>query len=362
MKKLPLFLALLLTYVILVAGFSFARQTMQQAAPTGNGDGVTLPAEKHLRNVRQLTFGGENAEAYFSGDGKQLIFQSKRDGRKCDQIYTMHADGSDVRMVSTGAGRTTCAYIFPKNPGRIIYASTHLGALDCPPNPDFSKGYVWAIYASYDLFTADADGSNVKRLTNTAGYDAEATISPDGKKIIFTSTRNGDLDLYTMDADGRNVRQLTTELGYDGGAFFSADGRQIVYRSYHPQTPAQIARYKQKLAENLIEPNTFEIWMMNADGTNKRQITKLGAASFAPYLFPDGRRIIFSSNVNDPKKRNFDLYAINADGTNLERITYEETFDGFPMFTPDGKKLVFASNRNAKTRGDTNIFIADWVE
>jgi Tol biopolymer transport system component len=274
----------------------------------------------------------------------------------------MRADGSDVRMVSTGTGRTTCSYIFPKNPQRIIYASTHLGSRECPPNPDFSKGYVWAIYPSYDLFTANADGSNVKQLTNAAGYDAEATISPDGKRIIFTSMRDGDLDLYTMDANGKNIRRLTTELGYDGGAFFSADSKQIVYRSYHPKTPEQVARYKQKLAENLIEPTVFEVWVMNADGSNKRQVTRLGAASFAPYFFPDAQRIIFASNVNDPKRRNFDLYSIKVDGTGLERITYEETFDGFPMFTPDGKQLVFASNRNAKARGDTNIFIADWVE
>jgi Tol biopolymer transport system component len=363
MKKLSLFFLSLLTCAALVAGFSFARSSAQQpAANAAGGDGVTLAQEKHLRNVRQLTFGGENAEAYFSGDGKQLIFQSKRDGRGCDQIYTMRADGSDVRMVSTGKGRTTCSYIFPKKPKRILYASTHLGSPDCPPNPDFSKGYVWAIYPSYDIYTADADGSNVRALTTTPGYDAEATISPDGKRIIFTSMRDGDLDLYTMDATGRNVRRLTTELGYDGGAFFSADSKQIVYRSYHPRTPEQIARYRQKLAENLIEPTVFEVWVMNADGTNKRQVTKLGAASFAPYFFPDARRIIFSSNVNDPKRRNFDLYAIDVDGTNFERITYEETFDGFPMFTPDGRKLVFASNRNAKARGDTNIFIADWVK
>ncbi|HJR07694.1 MAG TPA: hypothetical protein VJ842_10570 [Pyrinomonadaceae bacterium] len=359
MKKLPLLFALISTCAALVASFSFA-QSPQQTAPATNG--VTLASEKHLRNVRQLTFGGENAEAYFSGDGRQLIFQSKRDGRACDQIYTMRADGSDVRMVSTGEGRTTCSYIFPKNPKRILYASTHLGSRECPPSPDFSKGYVWAIYPSYDIFTANADGSNVKQLTDTAGYDAEATISPNGKKIVFTTMRSGDLDIYTMDTDGRNVRRLTTELGYDGGAFFSADSKQIVYRSFHPKTPEQVARYKQKLAENLIEPTVFEVWVMNADGTNKRQVTKLGAASFAPYFFPDAKRIIFASNVNDPKRRNFDLYSINVDGTGLERITYEETFDGFPMFTPDGKQLVFASNRNAKTRGDTNIFIADWVE
>ncbi|HYP01046.1 MAG TPA: hypothetical protein VER76_12710 [Pyrinomonadaceae bacterium] len=362
MKKPFLLLILIVTCALLLAASLSAMQTARPNSPAQADDKVALAAEKHLRNVRQLTFGGENAEAYFSGDGRQLIFQSKRDGRGCDQIYTMRADGSDVRMVSTGEGRTTCSYIFPKNPKRILYASTHLGARECPPNPDFSKGYVWAIYPSYDIFTANADGSNVRRLTDAAGYDAEATISPDGKTIDFTTMRSGDLDIYTMDADGRNVRRLTTELGYDGGAFFSADGRQIVYRSYHPQTPEQVARYKQKLAENLIEPNTFEVWVMNADGTNKRQVTKLGAASFAPYFFPDARRIIFASNVNDPKRRNFDLYAINVDGTGLERITYEETFDGFPMFTPDGKKLVFASNRNAKTRGDTNIFIADWVE
>jgi Tol biopolymer transport system component len=364
MKKLPLLFLSLLICAALVASYSFAQSSAQRPAPNAAaGDArVTLASEKHLRNVRQLTFGGENAEAYFSGDGKQLIFQSKRDGRGCDQIYTMRADGSDVRMVSTGKGRTTCSYIFPKNPKRILYASTHLSSPDCPPNPDFSKGYVWSIYPSYDIFTADADGSNARALTNTPGYDAEATISPDGKRIIFTSMRDGDLDLYTMDASGRNVRRLTTELGYDGGAFFSADSRQIVYRSYHPQTPEQIARYRQKLAENLIEPTVFEVWVMNADGTNKRQVTKLGAASFAPYFFPDAKRIIFSSNVNDPKRRNFDLYAINTDGTNFERITYEETFDGFPMFTPDGKRLVFASNRNAAARGDTNIFIADWVE
>lgn len=362
MKKNPLLFAFISICAILAATFSTAQTTKQGAPANVSGEGVTLASEKHLRNVRQLTFGGENAEAYFSGDGKQLIFQSKRDGRGCDQIYTMRADGSDVRMVSTGAGRTTCAYIFPKNPRRILYASTHLGSRECPPNPDFSKGYVWAIYPSYDIFTANADGSNVRQLTDTAGYDAEATVSPNGKKIVFTTMRSGDLDIYTMDTDGRNVRRLTTELGYDGGAFFSADSRQIVYRSYHPQTPEQVARYKQKLAENLIEPNTFEVWVMNADGSNKRQVTKLGAASFAPYFFPDGKRIIFASNVNDPKRRNFDLYSIKVDGTGLERITYEETFDGFPMFTPDGKQLVFASNRNAKTRGDTNIFIADWVE
>jgi TolB protein len=335
--------------------------TARLAQDSGASDSLSLPAEKRLRNVRQLTFGGENAEAYFNGDGSQLIFQSKRDGRECDQIYTMRTDGSGTRMVSTGKGRTTCSYFFPGRE-RLLYSSTESGGEKCPPAPDFSRGYVWAVYPSYDIYTARLDGTDLKRLTATPGYDAEATISTDGRKIVFTSMRDGDLDIYTMDANGRNVRRLTSELGYDGGPFFSRDGKQIVYRAFHPQTETEVARYKQRLAENLIEPNVFEVWVMNADGTNKRQVTNLKAASFAPYFLPDGRRIIFASNVNDPKKRNFDLYLINVDGTGLERITYNETFDGFPMFSPDGKRLVFASNRNARTRGETNVFIADWTE
>jgi Tol biopolymer transport system component len=345
------------TLVVLVV-LSAALGLAQDSRVAGT---LALPSEKHLRNVRQLTFGGENAEAYFSGDGSQLIFQSKRDGRDCDQIYTMRTDGSGTRMVSTGRGRTTCSYFFPKR-NRILYSSTHDGGEKCPTPPDYSRGYVWAIYPSYDIYTAHTDGTDLKRLTSTPGYDAEATISTDGRKIVFTSMRDGDLDIYTMDASGKNVRRLTTELGYDGGPFFSRDGKQIVYRAYHPKSEAEIARYKQRLTENLIEPNVFEIWVMNADGTNKRQVTNLKAASFAPYFFPDGKRIIFASNVGDAKGRNFDLYLINADGTGLERITYHETFDGFPMFSPDGKQLVFASNRNARVRGDTNVFIADWNE
>jgi TolB protein len=345
----------------LVAIFALIITQFTLAAAQENSLAVT--GEKHLQNIKQLTFGGENAEAYFSSDGKQLSFQSKRDGRGCDQIYTMNTDGSNVKMVSNGTGRTTCSY-FQKNGKRVIYASTHLGSKDCPPNPDFSKGYVWAIYPTYDIFEADADGKNIKPLTTTPGYDAEATISPDGKKIIFTSMRDGDLDLYVMDKNGKNVKRLTTELGYDGGAFFSPDGKQIVYRSFHPKTEAEIARYKDRLANNLIEPTVFEVWVMNADGTNKRQVTKLKAASFAPFFTPDGKRIIFCTNyfATDQRKRNFDLALINVDGSGIERVTYNESFDGFPMFSPDGKKLVFASNRNAKTQGDTNVFIADWVE
>ena len=347
MKKLCLFLAIIIT--------AFSNICAQQ-------NSLVVPGEKHLTNIKQLTFGGENAEAYFSFDGKKLSFQSKRDGRGCDQIYSMNIDGSNVKMVSNGEGRTTCSYFF-KGGKKILYASTFHGAKECPPNPDFSKGYVWAIYPTYDIYQANADGSDIKPLTTTPGYDAEATISPDGKKIIFTSMRDGDLDLYVMDTNGKNVKRLTNELGYDGGAFFSPDNKQIVYRSFHPKTDAEIARYKDRLAHDLIEPTVFEVWVMNVDGTNKRQVTKLNAASFAPFFTPDGKKIIFCTNyfATDARKRNFDLALINVDGSGIERVTYNESFDGFPMFSPDGKKLVFASNRNAKVQGDTNVFIADWT-
>jgi TolB protein len=319
-----------------------------------------LPQEKHLKNIKQLTFGGENAEAYFSADGKRLIFQSTREGHGCDQIYTMNIDGSDAKMVSNGEGRTTCSYFFP-NGKRILYSSTHLGAKQCPPRPDFSQGYVWAVYNTFDIFTANPNGSDLKRLTDTDGYDAETTISRQGK-LVFTSMRDGDLDIYTMAADGKKVKRLTNELGYDGGPFWSYDGKRIVYRAYHPRTEKEKADYIALLKQNLIRPTVLDIWVMNADGSNKRQVTKLNKASFAPYFFPDGKRIIFSSNQADPKGRDFDLYVVNVDGSGLDRITYYESFDGFPMFSPDGKKLVFASNRNNGKTNDTNIFIADWVE
>lgn len=336
-------------------------QAVEVAVAMETDDPLRLPDEKHLRNIRQLTFGGENAEAYFSADGKQLVFQSTRDNLGCDQIFTMNVDGSNVRMVSTGKGRTTCSYIFP-NGKRIIYASTHLASAECPPRPDFAKGYVWALYDSFDIFSAKPDGTDLKQLTRTKGYDAEAVIAPDGKKIVFTSVRDGDLDIYTMDMDGRNVRRLTTELGYDGGPFFSYDSQWIVYRAHHPKTEKEKQDYTELLKIGMIRPVALEIWVMKADGSAKRQVTNNGKANFAPYFFPSGKRIIFSSNMNDPRGRNFDLYAINVDGTGLEQITFNDTFDGFPMFSPDGKKIVFASNRNAKTQGDTNVFIADWVE
>ena len=307
-----------------------------------------------------LTNGSENAEAYFSADGQRLIFQSTRPPEtRCDQIFTMNLDGGDLRRVSSGKGRTTCGYFFPGG-DRILYSSTEHAGEACPPPPDYSQGYVWALY-DYDIYTANPDGSNARRLTRDAGYNAEATMRRDGR-IVFTSTRDGDLDIYTMNSDGSDVRRLTTELGYDGGAFFSADGSRIVYRAYHPESAEEIADYRRLLERKLIRPTRLEIYIMDADGSNKRRLTSNGAANFAPFFHPNGRHVIFASNIENPRGRNFDLYLINIDGTGLERVTTHADFDSFPMFSPDGTRLVFASNRGAAKEGETNVFIADWVE
>jgi TolB protein len=318
------------------------------------------PGERHLQNIRQLTDGGENAEAYFSHDGRRLIFQSTRDGRTCDQQFVMNADGSHVRRVSTGRGKTTCGY-FLIGDRRIFFASSQALEKDCPPRPDASKGYVWRL-DPFDIYTARADGSQERRLTRFGVYTAEGVLSPDGTKIVFTSLKDGDLDIYVMNVDGTGVKQLTHQLGYDGGPWWSPDGRRIVYRAYHPQTEADISAYKDLLAQRLVRPNKMDLWIMNADGSAQRQITHLGAASFGPSWTPDGKRIIFSSNHHtDPKLGNFDLFLVNPDGSGLEQVTTAPTFDGFPMFSPDGKRLVWASNRHDAKPHETNIFIADWV-
>jgi Tol biopolymer transport system component len=327
--------------------------------PEPEAPSLVLPGEVHLSNVRQLTTSGQNAEAYFSFDGQWLSFQSTGE-HACDQIYTMRIDGSERRLVSTGKGRTTCAH-YATDGKSIIYASTHVGGDACPPEPDFAtlRAYVWPIYDTYDIFKVDVDGSNFVRLTDTPGYDAEGTIGPDGT-IVFTSVRDGDMDIYTMGADGSNVRRLTNMPGPDGGAFFSADGSKIVFRGRHPGPGEELDKYKDFLSKALWEPTSLEIYVMDADGGSLRQVTNLGAASFAPFFTPDGTRIIFSSNHHVAGGREFDLFLINADGTGLEQVTFSPEFDGFPMFSPDGTKVVFASNRNAAVAGETNIFIADW--
>lgn len=350
---MQIFLSFILSF--LVSSFIFIAYSSVLQKPVFKDE-----RERHLANITQLTFDGENAEAYFSPDGSRLIFQRAPKGDGCDQIYSMKIDGSDLKQLSNGQGKTTCAYFTPDNK-HIIYASTFKALPICPPRPDMSQGYVWALYPSFDIYRANLDGSQPTRLTTTSGYDAEATIRSDGT-IVFTSLRNGDLDIYRMDKNGRNVRRLTTEFGYDGGPFWSYDGKQIVYRAHHPQTEQEKADYAALLKNNLIRPGNLEIWVMDENGGNKRRVTNNGKANFAPFFFPNGQRIIFSSNMDDPRGRNFDLYAINIDGTKLERITYNDTFDGFPMFSPDGRKLVFASNRQAAKKGETNVFIADWIE
>jgi len=316
--------------------------------------------ERHLTNIRQLTFGGQNAEAYFSHDGSELLFQSTRDALECDAIFRMNADGSDVRLISSGRGTTTCSFIAPDGKS-IIYASTHLSDSVCPPKPDMSQGYVWPLYNSFDIFSADPDGSNLVRLTETDGYDAEAVYSPTGDKIIFTSVRTGDLELFLMDPDGDNVEQITDIPGYDGGAFFSLDGEWIVWRASRPEGDA-LADYKNLLSQGLIRPSQLEIYIMNLKQRKPIQLTSNDAANFGPYFHPDGKRIVFCSNMADPKGRNFDLFLIDIETKEIEQVTHNATFDGFPMFSHDGKKFVFASNRNNAVPHETNIFIADWID
>jgi TolB protein len=347
---------------LLAAGAVACAQGQTDEAPSAS-PAVVRPAdsgEVHLANIRQLTFGGQNAEAYFSPDGSQLIFQRRESDDQCDQQYLINIDGSDMRRVSSGLGRTTCGYFY-QGGERIIYASTVAISDACPPEPDFSMGYVWPI-PDFDLYTSNLDGSDLQRLTASPGYDAEATLSPDGSTIVCTSTRDGDLDIYSMNVDGTDVRRLTNMVGYDGGPFFSPDGTMIVYRASRPETAEEEADYKALLADGLVRPSRLEIWVMDADGSNQRQVTTLGGANFAPYFHPDGRRIIFSSNHHNPRGRNFDLFMVNLDGTDLTRITTYDDFDGFPMFSPDGTKLVFASNRYGSVAGETNVFLADWIE
>lgn len=329
---------------------------------------IHYPQEKHLKNVRQLTFGGNNAEAYWSFAGDKLIFQSdnRNWGVGCDQIFIMDVktepDSTKKKQISTGKGRTTCSFFMPGDK-TILYASTHHHMNECPPVPVRESGrYVWPIYPEYDIFVADLEGNIVKQLTNEPGYDAEATVSPKGDKIVFTSMRNGDLDIYTMNIDGTDVRQITSTLGYDGGATFSPDGKMIVWRASRPRTPEEVKKYRELLAQGLVEPTNLEIFVANADGTNVRQVTNLGNANWSPYFHPSGKKILFSSNHASPIGFPFNIYMINLDGTGLEQITFDKQFDSFVMFSPDGKKIAFSSNRhNGRTR-DTNVFIADWVD
>ncbi|RYZ53088.1 MAG: hypothetical protein EOP49_08025 [Sphingobacteriales bacterium] len=342
----------------------------QQKMDTTGKNKLVYADEKHFKNVRQLTFGGDNAEAYFGFDNDHIVFQrtNAKEGLKCDQIFYGEIPDKDkkpfkYKMVSTGKGRTTCSYLMP-DMKHVVYASTHLGADTCPPVPDRKvvKKYVWPIYESYDIFVSDLKGNVVKQLTTEPGYDGEAVVSPKGDKILFTSMRNGDLDMYTMNLDGSDVKQITTELGYDGGAWFSPDGTKIVWRASRPKTETEIKEYKDLLAQGLVMPTNMEVFVANADGSDVKQVTSLGKANWAPNFMPDGKRIIFASNHEYERGFPFNMYIINIDGSGLKKISHDGGFDAFPMFSPNGKKLIFSSNRNNGGTNDTNLFICDWVE
>jgi TolB protein len=319
--------------------------------------------EVHLANVKQLTTVGGNAEAYWAPNGKSIVFQSTRDGRECDQIYVMNPDGSGQRRVSTGAGRCTCGWVLPS--GRILFASTHGAGADCPQAPPFTPGvYRWPVFPGYDLYTVKPDGTDLKALAPSPGYDAEATVSPNGKWIVFTSERSGDVDLWRMDADGTHLIQLTDRVGYDGGGVFSPDSTKIAWRTNYPVGDEGIAKYKTLLKDHLVEPMQMDIWVMDADGKNKRQVTHLPGAAFAPIFTPDGKALVFASNHHDNngKGRSFDLFKVNLDGTGLERLTFTGTFNSFPHFSPDGKRLLWVSGRVMNGPRLFNVFVADWLK
>ncbi len=321
------------------------------------------PGEAHLANIRQLTDGGENAEAYFSPDGQWLTFQSTRDGRTCDQQYVMRIDGSDLHRISDGRGKTTCGWFLPGST-RLVFASSTAADSTCPVKPDPSKGYVWPL-DRFDLYTVNRDGTAQRRLTNFGVYTAEGVLSPDGKKLVFTSLKDGDLDIYTMNVDGTDLKRLTYTPGYDGGPWWSPDGTQIVYRAHHPKDSAQFRAQAELLKQGLVRPSQVELFVMNADGSNQRQVTNLGGANFGPSWTPDGKKIIFASNFRAPRSGTFELYLVPATARmagpeQLEQLTFHPDFDGFPMFSPDGTKLVWASNRHDAKKGETNLFIADW--
>ncbi len=344
------------------------QNALNKGAEQAQSQSLAYPQERHFKNIVQLSFGGDNAEAYWSFDDKKLVFQARNEawGAHCDQIYLYdlsqrYNNDKKPPLLSTGKGRTTCSYFMPGNQS-VVYASTHLADDECPPEPPRGKKYVWPIYSSYDIFVADLEGNIINQLTDHPGYDAEATVSPKGDKIIFTSMRSGDLELYTMNIDGSDVRQITSELGYDGGAFFSPDGSKIVWRSSRPKTEEDKKAYKDLLARGLVEPTNMELYVANADGTDKRQITHLGNANWAPFFHPSGEKIIFSSNHKSKRGFPFNLFMINLDGTGLEQISFDKTFDSFPMFSFDGKKLIWSSNRNNGGTRETNLFMADWVD
>ena len=374
MRIIRLFTSVLIVLTGLILVSFFSKNKIESILPTPDSrlkfDTLQYPEESHFKNIQQLTFGGDNAEAYFSFDGKWIVFQrtQSKEGVHCDQIFVGKVPGLgekfEYKMISSGKGRTTCA-AFTKDGKHILYASTHLGADTCPPVPDrkkYGNKYIWPLYASYDIFMADLNGKIIKQLTNSKSYDAEATLSPDGNKMIYTSTKDGDIELYIMDLKSGKEKRITNSLGYDGGAWFSPDGKKIIWRASRPKNETEVKEYKDLLAENLVAPTNMEVWIANADGSNAKQVSSFGQANWAPAYMPDSKRIIFASNHEYKRGFPFNLYTMNEQGSDLKKISRDNGFDAFPMFSPDGKKIIFSSNRNNGGTRDTNVFLADWVE
>ena len=325
-------------------------------------ESLIFPGEKHFANMKQLTFEGEYAEAYFNSDGTKLIYQGHIGADNCDQIYIMDLETGESKMVSTGDGVTTCSYFKYPCDDKIVYASTHAATPDCLKKTTGGHSVAYRIHSEYDVFLANPDGSDLTPLTDSWGYDAECAFSPDGTSIVWTSLASGDLELWKMNSDGSHKIRLTDEIGYDGGPFFSSDNRKICYRAYHPTSSDEMAEYKDLIKKDMVKSYPLQLWVMNADGTGKMQVTDNGKTNFCPFFAPGDDRLIFATNYMSESPMDFNLWIVDLDGSNLERLSYSKTFDGFPMFSPDGKKLAFISGRNQKAPRDFNIFICDWVE
>ena len=357
-----------------LALISCSEQTSSGDAINASGapqtDSLRYEDERHFGRMRQLTYGGDNAEAYWSFGNDKLVFQANNPSWStgCDQIFTLNLDedytptSEQPDQISSGLGRTTCAYFMPGD-STVVFASTHLADSLCPAVPPRGPNgeYVWPIYPGYDIFTYDLIGKMQMQLTDLPGYDAEATVSPTGDRMVFTSTRSGDLELYTCDLDGTNVVQVTSELGYDGGAFFSPDGTQLIWRASRPRSDEEVSHYTELLSRGLVEPTAMELFIADADGSNARQLTNLGGANWAPFFHPSGKKVLFSSNHHTGGFP-FNIFMINTDGTGLEQVSFDSAFDSFPMFSPDGNRLAFSSNRNNGRTRNTNVFVVDWVE
>jgi len=368
-----IFYFVLTALIISSCNTEVSQGTITETADSTNAETeshLILDGENHFKSLRQLTNGGDNAEAYWSFDDELLVLQvtNEKWNTSCDQIFYFNPQNDDVinnraTLVSTGKGRSTCAYFLPGDT-TIVYASTHLGDENCPPvpAPRADHKYVWPVFSDFDIFVSDLDGNILRQLTDTDGYDAEATVSPIGDKMVFTSMRSGDLELYTMNIDGSDVKQITDELGYDGGAFFSPDGQKLIFRASRPKTDEEVTVYKDLLSQGLVMPTEMELFICNADGSDLKQITDLGKANWCPFFHPSGEKIIFASNHTTERGFPFNLYMINTDGSELEQITADDTFDAFPVFSNNGKYLIFSSNRNNGGTRETNLFIAEWKD